>query len=189
MRVGHYYRKLRKFFFQKILHADDTPRAIALGVAGAVVVAFLPLVGFQTIIAIGLAAVLRANKAVCIPIVWITNPFTMVPIYGACWRLGRWLTSSAAVGDATAVLSKLDQSVPSGGLFDFAFWQRQLGMLLELGKELWIGCLVVGVLFGLVAYATTQWGVTSYRERRRRRLLRRELLRANRVKARAAEHG
>ncbi|MBU0718289.1 MAG: DUF2062 domain-containing protein, partial [Planctomycetes bacterium] len=156
--MGHYYRKLRKFFFQKILHADDTPRAIALGVGVAMLVAFLPLVGFQTVIAIGLAAVLRANKAVCIPIVWITNPFTLVPIYGACWKLGHWLTSSAAVRDATAVLSKLKQPEPAGGLFDFAFWQQQLRVLLELGKELWIGCLFVGVLLGLVSYASTQWG-------------------------------
>ena len=50
-----------------------------------------------------------ANKAVCIPIVWITNPFTLVPIYGACFGLGRVVMSSPAGNGETAIVSGLQQ--------------------------------------------------------------------------------
>ena len=100
--------RTRRFLAQKVLHTDDTPHAIALGAALAVFVAFLPLIGLQTVIAIGLAALFRANKAVCVPIVWITNPFSAVPIYTACLILGRAIWPVPAVQQGTSPVSRLE---------------------------------------------------------------------------------
>ena len=158
-----------------VLHADDSPHAIALGVGIAMIVAFLPLVGLQTVIAIGLAALFRANKAVCLPIVWITNPLTLVPVYGGCLALGRVLTPTAGSG-AEADVARLAQIKVD--LLTTNFWKEVSSLLVALGIELWIGCLVVGVVFGVASYFTARWGVAAYRERRRRRLLRRSLLRS-----------
>lgn len=161
----------------KVLHADDTPHAIAMGAAIATLVAFLPLVGVQTVIAIGLAALLRVNKAICVPIVWITNPFSLVPIYGACYGLGRLVMSSSKHADADVVLSKLD--LPAGlGLFHLEFWNGLFHRLGDLGLELWVGCIIVGAVSAFPAYVVARWGVSAYRERRRQRLLRRSLMRA-----------
>jgi uncharacterized protein (DUF2062 family) len=148
-------------------------------------VAFLPLVGFQTAIALGLAAVLRANKAVCVPIVWITNPATMWFIYGGCWKLGHWVTASAPPGDATAVLAKLER--PSAVRFlDFAFWKEKFDLLVGLGVELWVGCLIIGVVLGGLSYVLAHRGVIGYRERRRRKLLKRDLFRSQLQRAKIA---
>ena len=171
------FYKLRKLLIQKVLHANDTPHTIAFGVAIAMVVAFLPLVGFQTVIAVGLAAVLRANKAVCIPIVWITNPFTIVPIYGACWKLGQWVTASP-VTEAGVALAKLEQTHDAALFFSVEFWSEKLNTLVGLSGELWVGCLVVGIPFAIVSYVMARRGVTAYRERRRQKILKRSLHRS-----------
>ncbi len=188
--MGKYLFKLRRFLLHNVLHTDDSPHAIAFGVAIATVVTFLPLVGFQTAIAIGLAALCRANKAVCIPIVWITNPFTIVPIYGACLKLGQWVTASAPATVATEVLSQLDQQHATARFYESEFWVERFSLLLSLGQELWIGCLIVGVFLALVSYVVSHRGVIAYRERRRKKILRRSLLRTQRQqRARVSRRG
>ena len=176
--MRRYLYKLRKLVLHNILHADDSPDAVARGVAAAMLVAFLPLVGFQTAIAIGLAALLRANKAVCVPIVWITNPLTLVPIYGACLALGQFVMSSPDAGGARAVLSTLGEGQEAAKLFEFRFWQELFSRLVDLGMELWVGCLIVGCVAAVLSYYFSRRGVIVYRERRRRKLLRRELFRS-----------
>ena len=175
--MSTFWFRARKFLIQKVLHAGDTPHAIALGAAIAMLVTFLPVMGLQTVIAIGVAALFRANKAVCIPIVWITNPLTAGPIYLACLGLGRFVMASPAGAEESVVLSGLERQ-HSVGIFELAFWKNLLYLLGSLGAELWIGCVIVGTVFGVASYFLARWGVTTYRERRRRRLLRRGLFRA-----------
>ena len=86
--------RARRILAHRVLHTDDSPHTIALGAGIAMFITFLPLVGIQTILSVGAATLLRANKAVCIPIVWITNVFTIVPIYGACLARGRFVLAS-----------------------------------------------------------------------------------------------
>jgi uncharacterized protein (DUF2062 family) len=48
-----------------------------------VFVAFTPTVGIQVIV-LFLTWLLCANKAISLPIVWLSNPATIVPIYWGC---------------------------------------------------------------------------------------------------------
>ncbi len=176
MSFGRYWIRARRFLALKVLHTDDPPHAIALGVAVGVFVAFLPLVGFQTVIAIAVAALLRANKIVCVPIVWITNPVTMGPIYFGCIKLGQlvspWRTSS------TEDVKRLIELANEGSLLDTAFWGKLVSVLGGVGVELWVGCIIVGLAFAIPAYFASRSSVTNYRERRRQKLLKRSLFRA-----------
>lgn len=171
------WRRTRKFVYRRILHADDTPHRIALGVGIATFVAFTPTVGFQTLIAVGLAALLGANKAVCLPFVWITNPFTIGIVYWPCWRLGVSLTRNPSGTDHAAVMQALHSYPEAGvgfweGVFSYEFWVGLAHLMLELGTELWIGCVVVGVVFGGSFYLATKWTVETYRSRREQRMMR-----------------
>lgn len=161
-----------------MLHTDDSSHSIALGTGIAMFVTFLPVVGFQTVIAVGVAALLRANKVVCIPIVWITNVFTIVPIYGACLGLGRFVLSKSGPGNETAMLATLE-STPSAGILELAYWQAALQRTLEVGTELWVGCVIVATVASVASYFLARWGVSTYRERRRQRILRRNLRRSS----------
>ena len=185
--MARFWFKARKFLAQKVLHTDDSPHAIAMGAGLAMLVAFLPLVGLQTFIAVGLAALFRANKAICVPIVWITNPFTLVPIYGACLELGR-VVIAAPVARPVTVLADLEQQ-HNVSVLDPTFWHNLLQVLTKFGVELWVGCAIVGVVTGVAAYFMARWGVVHYRERRRQKILRRNLLRAERQRAKSVRQG
>jgi hypothetical protein len=178
--LARYWFRLRKLVLHNVLHADDTPHSISLGVAIATVVAFLPLLGLQTVISIGLAALCRANKAVCVPIVWITNPITFVPIYGACYALGRLVLPVSAASAEAEVLQKLEQAPQHRDFFSLATWKHIFDQLATLGMELWVGCLIVGVIVGAISYFLSRWAVIHFRERRRQHILKRNLLRAHR---------
>jgi len=173
--VTRIFHRTRRFLVHKVLHTADTPHAIALGTGIATFVAFLPLIGIQTIIAVALAALFRANKAICIPVVWISNPVTLVPIYGACFRFGRFLMTGGEPRGAAQVLSKLEKH---GGLslLEPAFWSNLISRVAGYGVELWVGCVIIGFVSAILSYGLARWGVAAYRERRRRRLLQKSLL-------------
>ena len=175
--MARYWFRFRRLLLHNVLHADDTPHAIAMGVAIAMFVAFLPIVGIQTLVAVGLTALCRVNKAVCIPIVWITNPATMVPIYYGCFAVGRALLPSGRSASEEDV-DRLLAWARDASVFESAFWSNLLRVLAEIGVELWVGCAVVGFVLGAVSYGLSRWAVSNYRERRRRRILQRSLFRA-----------
>ncbi len=187
--VSGMWRAAQSFVVKRVLHANDTPHRIALGVGLATFIGFTPTMGLQTAIALGLAALFRANKAVCIPIVWITNPVTAVPIYGACWWLGAAiLPGSGPTVEQAEVVNKLSEL--GGGffanIFNAEFWSSMLHLMLELGAELWLGCSIVGSFCGVVLYFVTRWGVTAYRARHEARLRRKQERRQLRIAARKA---
>ncbi len=170
--------RARRILAHRVLHTDDSPHTIALGTGVAMFITFLPLIGLQTVLAVGAAALLRANKAVCIPIVWITNVFTIVPIYGACLGLGRFVMARPGTGGDQVLLAFLERQ-PDAGYIEPAFWKGTLYKVTGLGIELWVGCLIVGTVAAVTSYFLARWGVSSYRERRRQRILRRNLKRSN----------
>ncbi len=65
---------------------------------GGMVLSLLPLYGFQLPLALALALLLRANLTITVALQFITNPFTIAPIYAATGWLGMWLMELAGVG-------------------------------------------------------------------------------------------
>ncbi len=171
--------RVRRIIVHNVLHADDTPHAIALGVAIAVFIAILPVIGLQTIISLALAAVFRANKAVCIPIVWISNPLTAIPIYYPCLLVGRFVRPSQSAVSDQEIFNLLTFSGVQAGMFQLQFWKNWLSTLAALGVELWVGSCIVAAVLAIVCYPLARWGVVAYRRRHRHRLLRRDLFRAH----------
>ena len=190
------WRKTRRFLIHRVLHADDTPHRIALGIGIGIFVGLTPTVGFQMIIAGAIAVALRANKLVCIPMVWITNPVTLVPIYAACFSLGNALIGQgAAKGGVAAVghiqsLAAETQAGPVSRILELAFWRQLAVGLTRVGAELWLGCLIVAAVGAMIAYSLSRWGVVTYRERRQSRLKERRLRRSGkRFTGRVAARG
>jgi len=176
-------RQWRNLIYRRVLHADDSPNRIALGIAIATFVAFLPIMGIQTVVAVTLAAIARANKAVCIPIVWITNPFTALPVYGSCWWLGRTLLTGSPEADPAALQRQLAIPQEYSGLgmfthvFEAAFWKFLFTAMLNFTAELWLGCAVVGIVAAVILYFGSRRGIITYRRRRAARKARRTLVR------------
>lgn len=156
-RLGHYLREHPRLW---VLHR----RGVALGVALGIGIGVFP-VPLQMPVAMAAAVMLRANVAAAAAATWLTNPFTMAPI----WAL------SAFLGSLVLPAAKAAQPVPGSvgwrwsqpGTWAGALWDQ----VLSWGPALLVGFPMAGVVLGTAAYFLVYWGwaVLIRRERRRRR--------------------
>ena len=166
------WKRIGDFVKYRLLHVDDSPHRIALGVAIGFFVAWTPTLGFQMVLTLMLATLLRANKIVGLPFVWITNPITAAPLYYTNWLVGRVLTRGVLENDP-ATRETFTALVSSAGswwnavthFFDITFWKPMAIQVMGLGVELWVGSAFVGILLALTSYIAVQRAVTDYRLR------------------------
>lgn len=170
-RVG-LVQRARSAVIHGILGVADTPQRIAWGVFIGTVIAWTPTLGLQIVLYIGLATLLRANKLSGIPVLFISNPFTAVPLYWLCWRLGAAILGTE-VGGEEALAERLETAEAEVGehslwdeIWTSEFWVSLAETLLSLGKEMWIGSIVLGVAMGIPLYFLTLWGVRAFRRAR-----------------------
>lgn len=174
--MSKYWNQARHLIAHNILHADDTPHSIALGASLAMFVAILPLIGIQMVLAVALAALFRVNKAIGIPIVWISNPITAVPLYGGCFALGRWILNTGRPEVDPVLAAELDQTAHAASWVEPGFWSNLLSYLVSMGTELWVGSAIVGLVLAILTYPTMRWLVVKHRERRRLHELQKKVL-------------
>lgn len=168
--------QLRRLLVHRILGLEDTPHRIAWGVLLGAIIAFTPTMGFQIAIYVPLAAMVRANKISGIPILFLSNPFTAVPMYYFTWRVGAVLVPGERMSNE-AVRQKLkrltDADAGWGEIIEPEFWTDLGRVLVDMGVELWVGGILFGTLIGIPVYFVSYWGVMEYRRRTFRGYMRR----------------
>jgi uncharacterized protein (DUF2062 family) len=146
----------RWFLLHKVLHVEDTPHRIALGLAIGTFVALTPTFGAQMVLIVLLAWACRANKIVGVPVAWITNPVTMGPIYYFNYRIGELILGPG--GKTLSHFQGLGTSVRHA-------WQ----LILEVFWRCWLGSLLVAAVAGVATYVVGYWLVVAHRARHSRR--------------------
>jgi hypothetical protein len=127
-------------------------RSIAKAFAVGLFFAFVP-VPFQMVLAAGVAILVHSNLPISVALVWITNPFTMPPIFYGCYLVGTW------------ILGVKEQT--------FAFeasWHWLVESISTIGPAFLLGCGVLGTIFALLGYISInilwRWSVAhSWRNR------------------------
>ncbi len=158
-------RRVKRFFIYRVLSLDDTPHRIALGVAIGIFITWTPTIGLQMILTLALSALLGANKFVGIPFVWISNPFTLVPIYGPNYFLGcRLLGGKYAFSEFMEAVDRASQ-MNSGFIARVQGWWEAIWPILV---PLWAGSIIIGASLGLISYAGVYYGVKAFRRHRHR---------------------
>lgn len=171
--MTRWWARLKGVVINKILGVADTPHRIAWGVFLGFIIGWTPTLGFQIVLYVTTASLLRANKVSGIPIVFISNPFSAVPLYYFAWWVGNLALHGGGdmSADTQLLLDSLgmqtDQSLWDG-LVSAEFWTSVGRALVALGAELWLGCFIMGVITGVPGYLLTHWGVRSYRRRKAR---------------------
>jgi uncharacterized protein (DUF2062 family) len=134
----------------KLVTLKRSPRKIAAGFAVGIFLSYTPTFGFQTVLAIGCATLLRINPVSAVVGVYLTNVFTVAPIYALCYNLG----------------SRLLGSVPLQNPEQFKSWLT----FLKLGPRVigteFLGGLLMGILTVAPAYFLALFGVIRYRRAR-----------------------
>ncbi|MGK7912572.1 MAG: DUF2062 domain-containing protein [Synechococcus sp.] len=143
-------RRRARYLYLRFIRMRGTPAEIARGAAVGVFAGMFPFFGFQTILSVGIAAMVRGNKIAAAATTWISNPLTYVPIYAFNFHVGRWLLQT----DDT-----------------FVFTRQSISELLNAGSHfvivLMIGCTVVGTIFAAVTYPLTLRVVSNVRHKLR----------------------
>lgn len=146
--------------FGKLLHDPNLwhlNRRSASGAFGiGMFFAFWP-VPFQMLFAAALAIPTRVNLPLSIATVWITNPFTMPPIFYAAYKVG--------------------STVLGTDMGEFAFelsWDWVLNSLSTIGPAFLLGCAICSVIAGIAGYYSLnffwRWSVVkSWQARQRSR--------------------
>lgn len=93
----------------------------------------------QMLVAALFAIFFRANLALSVALVWISNPITMAPIFYFNYEIGTWLLGMPAQAQLHFELS----------------WQWITEVLGDLWLPLYLGSFVVGASLGLTAYLLT----------------------------------
>ena len=71
-----------------LLQVDDQPARVAAAFAIGIFIAFFPVLGIHTGMALAIAFAFRLNKVAILTGAWINNPWTLAPIYTAGTLLG-----------------------------------------------------------------------------------------------------
>ncbi len=151
--------QLRRFFMLKVLHADDSPHRLAMGVAIGLFIAFTPTFGIQLLLFFPLCWLLRGNSVVGFPALFATNMFTIIPVYMVQYWIGaRMLGTDPWAADFRV----LDQTYDS-------WWQSVQGYMTFTLKHvgpLGLGSGVTALLISLTGYVCMSAIVKQYRMRK-----------------------
>jgi uncharacterized protein (DUF2062 family) len=157
----------------RILHIDDSPQRMARGIAAGFFVAYIPILGLHMLLALLLAQLIRANKALAVMAVWICNPFTFVLIYLPCYRLGHFLVpffydkpriepeQFQSLFEQTFSLIYVLQN-----LFEAHYWKQVWDILKAIGLETLIGGIVLGFIVAKIGYWFGYYFIIGYRTRK-----------------------
>jgi uncharacterized protein (DUF2062 family) len=162
--------KLFRYLEFKILHIDDSPHKISLGVAIGLFMGWSPLLGLHIIIALGLSLILRANKFAALVSVWVSNIFTFFIIYYPSYLFGRFVLNIFAEDKTTSrqqVTDALNKLLsPSNMLTGFLtkdYWEHFWMLSKTIGPELWIGCTIIGGFVSIFSYFACYKLIKSHR--------------------------
>jgi hypothetical protein len=145
--------------FGKLLHDPNLLHLNRRSASGAVAVGLFFMwipVPFQMLLAAAGAIYFRVNLIISVPLVWITNPLTMPPMFYFAYLVGSWVLQTPAKK------------------FEFELSMEWLGnSLASVGPAFLLGCLILAVLSAALGYASTRllwrWQVVAQMGKKKRR--------------------
>lgn len=156
--------------WRSILFLDDTPHRVALGVSVGTFIAFLPMVGVQMATGAFVSWCLRGNPFAAVPMAWITNALTLVPIYYMTYLVGAQFTGGSLTYDE--IRAFLDQMIAVGGFLAADGWRLAFDMLSRTVAPLFIGGALVGLVIAGMLYPMTKGAVIRFQQAKLRRRVR-----------------
>jgi uncharacterized protein (DUF2062 family) len=127
---------------QILRHVEGSPSRVAAAFGIGVFIAFFPILGIHTGLALVIALWFRLNKVAILVGAWINNPWTLAPMYTAGTLLGCVLLGVAPVAPAG-----VDWSLKGR-----AFYSAFAATVQPLIWPFVVGNLVLGAVAGIAAF-------------------------------------
>lgn len=139
--------------YTRFLKLRGEPREIALGFSLGLMVGMSPFLGFHTIIAVFLAAMLKWNKIAAAVAVFVTNPFTAPFIYPVTYFVGK------SVLGVSNNFPDIERFLSISSAVEFI---KHSPMILV---DLTVGGIIVGLPLCIAAYYIVLTAIENYRKR------------------------
>jgi len=164
--------KILRYLEYKIMHIEDSPHKISLGLALGLFIAWTPLLGLHIFMALALSVLLRANKFAALVSIWVSNIFTFAVIYYPAYLVGRFFYGMFAKHENTnkeQISGLFNELFRPGsiitGLFTKHYWSRFWTLTKSIGPELWIGCFILGGLAAASGYIICYNAIKAHRKK------------------------
>lgn len=144
--VSQYLRRV----YQRFLKIRGCPKEIARGLAFGLFVGMSPTLGFQTLIAVPLAALFKSNKLAAAVGVWISNPVTAPVLYGSTYLVG-------------ARLMDLGRHPAAPGVAEGSSLLTMIAKTPEIVWAMTVGGVVLGLPVAVLGYYLSLSAVRRYR--------------------------
>lgn len=135
----------------RLRQLEGNPHHLALGMAVGIFVSIMPIIPFQTLVAIGLAFIVRGSKSAAFLGTWLSNPLTIPLVYYLNYKVGCVLLGYQATLDCI--------------VFDSFSQLMELGV--EVATAMMVGGAVIGAVLGAAAYFLTLRGFIVIRRQPR----------------------
>jgi len=135
-----------------IFSIKDSPEKIAISFAVGVFVGMSPILGLHTVLGLIFAWIFKLNKFVTIVGVYITNPWTIIPIY----------TFATWFGAKLMGIEKIMPSIDWGSISIGTIFNELSHILLPFV----IGSTILGFLSSIASYIIIYRAVTKSRQKR-----------------------
>ncbi|MBI3900208.1 MAG: DUF2062 domain-containing protein [Gammaproteobacteria bacterium] len=130
-------------FFGRLLHDPNLWHLNRHSVASAFAIglfwAFIPM-PLQSVPAAAFAILFRANLAIAVALVWITNPLTLAPVFYFCYTLGAYLLNT-----------------PHQDIAISPTWEWLSGEFLRVWQPFVLGSVVVSSSLAVLGYYGIHW--------------------------------
>ena len=187
-----FIKPIIEFVEFRVLHIDDSPERIAGGVFAGVLIAYTPLIGLHLLIGLFVAMIFRVNKFATLSFVWISNVFTLIPIYYPSYLLGRKILNifgkepEMSLNEILRVFRGVLRELDVSSIIDPAFWDSLRHLFTRVGAELFIGGILIGTVVATLAYQITVKSIKRHRQRPKGRLKRKLLAKIKKNRAQKA---
>lgn len=146
------WKRQLRYLYWRFLRLQGSPEQLARGLASGIFSGCFPLFGFQIILGIGVATVVRGNRVMAAAATWISNPFTYVPLFAFNYQIGHWLLGGG----------------PMLGFTNLDSLHAWMSLGTDVSVRLMLGSSIVGGLAGLLSYYGGLPLIRRVRSRQRR---------------------
>ena len=144
------FKRILRYMYLRLVRQQMPVHNVAVGFAAGMFVGFLPIIPFQTIVAVAVAFPVRGSKIAAALGTWISNPINMIPFYLMLYYAGKLI---------------IPWDVPP---FDPDL--LELTVMLEQGWNWFLVMLAGGVFLGvpasIISYFLARRAISGYRRRK-----------------------
>jgi uncharacterized protein (DUF2062 family) len=138
-------RRSARYHYLKFLRLEGDPHRLSIGLVSGIFAGVVPVLPFQTILALTLASILRGSRLAAVIGTWVSNPLTWALLYYSSFKLGAWILG---LPETNKIFASIMSSIHHGdGWIVIAQKMAEAGMLM-------VGTFITGgILLGLMVAA------------------------------------